>query len=382
MEAASATVKAGAVLKKSGSEALELVLSGAWTLGGSRLQAADTIDQIKRNAGSRRLAVNIANLAGWDASLISFLFVIYKYCALQKIEIDQEGLPEAVQRILKLALAVPERKGARRMAVRLPFLAKVGSAALKLNELTQQALEFVGEACVAFSRLLTGKARMPRYQLWQVIETSGPRALGIVTLISLLVGLILAFIGAIQLQQFGAQIYVANLVGLAMAREMGAIMVAIIMSGRTGAAFAAQLGTMQVNEEIDALKTLGIAPMEFLVLPRMLALILMMPLLCLYADLMGILGGLIVGVGTLDISAIQYFQQTQGAVGLMDIGIGLVKSLVFGLLVALIGCMRGIRCGRSAEGVGQAVTSAVVSGIVAIVVTDALFAIVCSVIGI
>ena len=172
------------------------------------------------------------------------------------------------------------------------------------------------------------------------------QALGIVTLISFLIGLILAFMGAVQLRQFGAQIFVADLVGLGMTREMGAVMTGIIMAGRTGAAFAAQLGTMQVNEEIDALQTMGIPPMEFLVLPRMLALMLMMPLLCVYADMMGMLAGLLIGTGLLDLSLVEYVNETRKAVHLVDFGLGLGKSIVFGALVALAGCLRGMQCGR------------------------------------
>jgi phospholipid/cholesterol/gamma-HCH transport system permease protein len=214
------------------------------------------------------------------------------------------------------------------------------------------------------------------------MQECGARALPIVSLISLLVGLILAFVGAIQLQQFGAQIYVADLVGIAMVREMGAMMTAIVMAGRTGAAFAAQLGTMQVNEEIDAFSTLGFSPIDFLVLPRMLALILMMPLLCIYADAMGILGGALVGVAMLDLTITEYFIETQGAIDMVDIMVGVVKSAVFGVLVALAGCLRGIQCGRSAQAVGLATTSAVVMGIVFIIVTDGIFSVITEAVGI
>ena len=154
------------------------------------------------------------------------------------------------------------------------------------------------------------------------------------------------------------------------------------MAGRTGASFAAQLGTMQVNEEIDALKTMGISPTEFLVLPRMLALMLMMPLLCLYADLMGVLGGMIVGVGLLDLNVMEYYVETRSAVSLTDLWIGLFHGLVFGVLVALAGCLRGMQCGRSASAVGNATTSAVVTGIVSIIVSTAIITVVCEVIGI
>jgi len=212
-------------------------------------------------------------------------------------------------------------------------------------------------------------------------QDCGPRALGIVTLISFLIGLILGFVGAVQLQQFGASIFVANLVAIAMTREIGCIMTAIVMSGRTGAAFAAQLGTMNTNQEIDALATLGISPMEFLVLPRMLALIGMMPLLTVYSDLVGILGGAVVGVGMLGLGPIQYLEQTRDAVRVSDLLIGVAKSGVFGVVVALAGCMRGMQSGRSASAVGLAATSAVVTSIVWLIVLDGMFAVILNVLG-
>ncbi len=188
----------------------------------------------------------------------------------------------------------------------------------------------------------------------------------IVTLIAFLVGLILAFVGAVQLQRFGAQIYVANLVGIAMAPEMG----------------PAQLGTMQVDEEIDALTTFGLSSIEFLVLPRMIVLILMMPLLCVYADLMGIVGGAIIGVGMLNLSVAEYVHQTLNGVDLTDFVVGIAESSVFGVLVAIAGCLRGIQCGRSASAVGLAATSAVVTGIVYIISTDGIFAVLTHVLGV
>jgi len=189
-------------------------------------------------------------------------------------------------------------------------------------------------------------------------------------------------VGVLELALFGAEVYVADLVGIAMVREMGAIMTGIIMAGRTGAAYAAQLGTMQVNEEIDALETLAIPPMEFLVLPRMVALTLMMPLLVLYASLMGILGGALVAVGVYNINIMVYLDRTKAAIGLNDLFIGLFMGAVFGILVALSGCLRGMQCGRSASAVGDAATSAVVTGIVAIIIATALITVLCSVLGI
>jgi phospholipid/cholesterol/gamma-HCH transport system permease protein len=243
-------------------------------------------------------------------------------------------------------------------------------------------LDFIGEAALAFIKMLRGQASFRWSDVLALMQASGSQALPIVSLISGLIGLILAFMGAIQLRQFGAQIYVADLVGIGMTREMGAVMTGIIMAGRTGAAFAAQLGTMQVNEEIDAYTTLGISPMEFLVLPRMLALVLMMPLLCVYADLLGILGGVVVATGLLDISLVEYVNETRAAVSLTDIGLGVVKSGLFGVLIALAGCLRGMQCGRSASAVGDAATSAVVTGIVFIIATDGLLAVLTEALGI
>jgi phospholipid/cholesterol/gamma-HCH transport system permease protein len=207
-----------------------------------------------------------------------------------------------------------------------------------------------------------------------LIQQCGAEALPIVTLISFLLGVILAFVGAVQLQQFGAQIYVANLVGVAMTREMGALMTAILMAGRTGAAFAAELGTMKVTQELDALTTAGFSVLEFLVLPRVLALVLMMPLLCLYADLVGVLGGATIGVGMLDLSWTMYLQQTIHVVSLGDTVGGVFKATVYGILIALAGCWRGLEAGSSASAVGRAATSAVVTSLVAIIVACGLFA--------
>ena len=277
---------------------------------------------------------------------------------------------------------MPERKGARRSGKSQGWLTRIGHRVHDILDNTRQLLAFLGEVTLAFSRMLIGRARFRRSDLALFIQQTGVDALPIVSLISILVGLILAFIGALQLAMFGAQVYVANLVGIAMVREMGAMMAAIIMAGRTGAAFSAQLGTMQVNEEIDAFKTLGIDPVEFLVLPRLLALTLMMPLLCIYADLLGIAGGMLVGIGLFDITPTQYIEQTSSAVTLTDVGVGIVKSIVFGVLIALAGCMKGIQCGRSASAVGEATTAAVVAAIVAIVVSDAVMTLIANALGV
>jgi phospholipid/cholesterol/gamma-HCH transport system permease protein len=322
------------------------------------------------------------DLAEWDSGLLTFLLKLIELAKEGRVALDQETLPGGIRKLLALAVAVPERKGARRAAVRESWLARIGGSAQSFGRAVSELLEFIGECVVASLKIPAGEARFQGSDLLVFFQDCGVSALPIVTLISVLFGLILAFIGAIQLLMFGAQLYVANLVAIGVVRVMGAVMCGVIMAGRTGAAFAAQLGTMQVNEEIDALRTLGISPIEFLVLPRMLALVLMMPLLCIYADLMGILGGLIVGVGMLDISMLQYVKQTQASLNLNHFIVGLIHATVFGVLIALFGCLKGMQCGRSASAVGDATTSAVVASIVAIVVATAVITIVCNVLGV
>jgi phospholipid/cholesterol/gamma-HCH transport system permease protein len=363
-------------------ETLLLQLAGQWKTGTAIPEASAVEKELTSISRDGSVRFDTEGITVWDSSLLTFLIEIKDRCVQSKVKFDDSGLPEGVKRLLTLAAAVPERKDARKQSVRESFLARVGSEAVTFGISAVDMLSFIGEACVAVLRLLRGKSRLRVADLFAIMQDCGARALPIVSLISMLVGLILAFVGAIQLMVFGAQIYVASLVGIAMVRVMGAVMAGIIMAGRTGAAFAAQLGTMQVNEEIDALKTLGISPMEFLVLPRMLALALMMPLLCLYADLMGILGGLIVGVGMLDLNLMEYYQQTATSIKLNDLWIGLFQSFVFGILVAVAGCLRGMQCERSASAVGEAATSAVVTGIVSIVVATALVTIMCSVLGV
>ena len=229
---------------------------------------------------------------------------------MRSIAVDRGGLPDGVRRLLDLARAVPETEGARREVQHLDILERVGTVSIGYERSVVDSLDFIGEVILAFGRMMRGQARFRRSDLMLEIQQCGADALGIVALISYLVGIILAFMGAIQLSQFGAQIYVADLVGIGVTREMGAMMTAIIMAGRTGAAFAAALGTMKVTEEIDALSTMGISPLEFLVLPRMIALILMMPLLCLYSDLIAIFGGATIGSLMLGISLTVYLHET------------------------------------------------------------------------
>jgi len=361
---------------------LEAAIAGDWVLGAEPPSLEAVLTQMGDGKDINRLVFSTEALGRWDSSLMTELIRLIDYGAKQGIQVDTSTLPEGIQGLLSLVYAVPERAGARRQETRTPWLEVIGKGGLRIFRDSQSLVVFIGETALSVFALTRGKARFRWVDLWLYIQDCGPSALPIVTLISLLVGLILAFVGAVQLALFGAQIYIADLVGLGMTREMGGLMAAIIMSGRTGAAYAAQLGTMQVNSEIDALKTMGFEPMEFLVLPRMLALILIMPLLCLYADLMGIVGGALVTVNFFDVSLVEYLNRTANAVHIPDFTIGIVKCAVFGVLIALSGCMRGMQCGRSASAVGDAATSAVVTGIVFIVIADSLMTVMCNRLGI
>ena len=357
-------------------DTLLVEFSGSWRLQDEVPSLASLEQPLTAAPRVQRLTFDTTALSAWDSGLVTFVLDIMDLGAQHQIMVEQEGLPEGLRRLLHLATAVPERQGARRETIREPFLDRIGQQTLALIASVGDLLGFIGEAILALVKLFRGQARFRPVELMLLIQECGVQALPIVTLICFLVGAILAFIGAVQLAMFGAQIYVANLVGMAMTLEMGAMMTAIIMAGRTGAAFAARLGTMTVNEEIDALTTLGLSPMEFLVVPRMLALVTMMPLLTLYADLLGILGGGLIGVTVLQISPVEYFQQTRAALTLSACAQGLIKSGVYGMLVALAGCFRGMQCGRSAAAVGQATTSAVVTSIVCIILASAILTVI------
>jgi len=376
------TARGEMIMEEPSADTLKVILSGDWKLGGELPGAGKVQQRLDGRPGVRNLVFDTRELASWDSGLLTFLMNLGTLCSRQKILFNRDGLPPGAQRLLALALAVPEKKDARQAEGRVSFLASLGNQTVYLFQSAGEMLEFIGDAVVAILRLLHGKAQYRRSDLGLIMQAVSAQALPIVSLICFLVGLILAFIGAIQLKLFGAQIYVADLVGIAMVRLMAAIMTGIVMAGRTGGAFAAQLGTMQVNQEIDALKTLGISPMEFLVLPRILALAVMMPLLCLYANIMGILRGMVVGVGMLNIGFIEYYNETAKAIGLWNLGIGLFSGFVFGVIVALAGCMRGMQCGRSASAVGDAATSAVVTAIVGIILSTAVITILCNFLGI
>lgn len=357
-----------------------LHFKGQWSINSVFPSFAEFKPLLTGEFGS--ISFNTKDLQAWDSRFLIVVNDIKEYAALNNISFAVEGLPHGAQRLLVLASASPGKPPFKPKESSHSFLETVGNNSTHLLEDCGELLSFTGTITLSFLRLLSGKAQFLKADFLYFLEECGPMALPIVSLISVLVGVILAFVGAVQLQLFGAEIYIANLVGLGMTREMGAMMAAIIMAGRTGAAFAAQLGTMQVNEEIDALQTMGIDPVDFLVLPRLSALLIMMPLLALWADLLGIGGGFLIAGLTLDISMIEYYNQTIATVTLRHFGVGLFKAVIFGYLVAFSGCLRGMQCGRSAAAVGTAATSAVVTAIVFIVVSDAVMTVIFNILGI
>jgi phospholipid/cholesterol/gamma-HCH transport system permease protein len=361
-------------LRRNGEDGLEVALAGRWRL--DEALPAPGVLEAQFGTVLRRLTFDARGLEDWDSGLLTFLAGVLKSCAARGIVVDRSGLPEGVRSLLAMAAAVPEQKVPVRSTGVQSLPARIGAATLDLVGGAPAMLRFLGEITQSFVRLFAGRARFRMSDLWLEVEQVGPRALGIVSVISFLVGLILAYLGADQLKLVGAQIFIADLVAIGMVREVGALMTGIIIAGRTGAAFAAQLGTMQVNEEIDALRTLGIPPVDFLVLPRMLALMMMVPLLTLYSGFVGMFAGLAVSVTIFDISLFEYYNETLRALELKHFWVGLSKGAAYGAMVAFAGCLRGMQCGRSAEAVGEAATSAVVTAILLITIAASVMTIV------
>ncbi len=374
MSNAETTAPALTVDRTAGGE-LRLQVAGDWSRPEGAPSFGAIYDALGDGSPPPGLLVDASGLKGWGSSLLSRLARCDELCAAKRIPVKLVAVPEGLVRLLRLARAVPEKVDARREQRPRRWLEGLGELALAGAAGAADFVQFLGECVLAAFRWMTGRAHLRWSDALLVMQETGPRALGIVALINFLVGLILAFVGAVQLARFGASVYVADLVAVATVREMGCIMTAIIMCGRTGAAFAAQLGTMKVNEEIDAFTTFGFPPAEFLVLPRLLALGLMMPFLCAFANLIAISGGLVVATSLLDLSATDYINRTIQAITLNSFLLGIFKGACFGVLVALVGCWRGMRCGSDAAAVGEATTSAVVIGISGIIAADGLFAV-------
>lgn len=349
-----------------------VVLRGDWTLEGdpphpeALLASADGPPH-----GAPVLAFDTSALGAWDTTLLVFVVRCEDFARTHALRFDDTALPARLVRLLALARAVPERTQ-QAPAPPAQRLARLGAAALRFRDDFLAAVTFAGDVALALGRLVGRRVRMRWRDFWVVVQDNSSGALPIVTLIALLVGIIIAFLGVVVLERFGADYYVSYLVGFGMLRELGALMTGIILAGRTGAAFAAELGSMKITEEVDALTTLGIAPIEHLVLPRLLGLFVMMPLLTVYADFIGIAGGMAVSVVLLELSLKQFVNGLLAAVTLPDALLGVFKGTIFGFIVGVAGCMKGLQTGSDAGAVGRAATAAVVLGITLIILANAI----------
>ncbi|MDR2812407.1 MAG: ABC transporter permease [Puniceicoccales bacterium] len=348
---------------------------GLWTIAKS---SWDFKDHIPKNI--TKIIVDATQLRRVSSSFLVFLSHLKSWAKVNNMAVETRHLSRSVEKFFNLsqtAVIIPAQ-----FSQPHGFFYCVGKRTIDYCFHLKEGIFF----CLSLLKSLVNTAiffpKSKGKNLLPFLQQTGSDALPIVALISALVGLIMAFVSVVQLERFGASIYVADLVALAMTREMGCLMTGVIMAGRTGAAFAASIGSMQANEELDALQTFGIDRMAYLVTPRVIALAIMMPLLCIFADFIGIVGGMISSLPFTKSSLIQYLLQTKKALAMSDIFIGLIKSISFGVIIATIGCYKGLHCGRNATAVGEATTSAVVHGIIGIIVADALFALLCTSLGV
>ncbi|MFT8720237.1 ABC transporter permease [Acetobacter sp.] len=368
-------------LSSTGQESV-LRISGDWTVDEAVPfeLPSNALDKLKQ-AGST-LGIDVAHVERWDSSLISFLWSVKRTANKAGMTFHDDDLPRGMQCLLALLPEAPQAPTEHKTPFFNPFQL---SGAFTIATLTEVgAVTSLGiDTAKTAPKALSGHGGMRWRDLFTNIFDAGPSALLIVCVVNFLVGAILAFVGAVQLQKFSADIYVANLVGIACVRELSAVMTAIIMAGRTGGAYAARIATMLGNEEIDALQVFGIPISSYILLPSVLSLMIMMPLLYLYGCVMSILGGYTVSVGMLpDITGAGYLHQTFYAVNLTQFEFGFAKSLVFAAMIGLTACRIGLKAGRSAADVGTSATSAVVVGIVGVIALDAIFAVIANILNI
>ncbi|WP_236581936.1 MlaE family ABC transporter permease [Hydrogenophaga sp. BPS33] len=346
-----------------------LRLSGEWRAHRAPLPEPDAYDP------TTPVRVDATGLRSWDAPLAAALWQQLEPLAREQTEVDLTSLPKGLQEILALALdGAPSTVTAD--AKRPRRLAAVGARASAAWALRRKTLGFVGEVLLSIGRWLRGRSDMRVSDLMWQIDQTGPRSLPIVALVCFLVGLIVAYMGATQLQRFGAQTYIADLVTIGVVREVAALLVGIVLAGRVGAAFAAQIGSMRANEEVDALTTMGVNPIDFLVLPRVLALLIVGPMLTAFGAVVGMLVGWLVAVGIFGVTPLEYVYASFEAMTLPHVLVGLFKGTVYAVLVALAGCLQGMSAGRSAQAVGDATTASVVQAIVWIVVAASMLTVV------
>ncbi|MUG09911.1 MlaE family ABC transporter permease [Commensalibacter melissae] len=355
-------------------------LSGQWLAKNNNIPRFSP-KNLERIPAHQTLYFDARNLKNWDSGLIVFLWDIKCQATKHSIKFFDKDLPASAQELLSL---LHESKDEGPIKHSSPFRPLYMIGEWTINGLTNLGItvQMLKEVIIGILKSLTGRSYMRIVDLISDVQNAGPSALLIISVVNFLVGAILGFVGAVQLRRFAADAYVANLVSIATVREMAAVMSAIVISGRTGGAYAARISTMQGNEEIDALKVMGVSIMEYLILPSMLSLVITMPILYLYGCFMGILGGLIVSIFMLKVSIIGFLQQSFGAVAFNQFVFGGLKTISFAIFIGVSSCYIGLKSGRSAVDVGLAATKAVVTGIVGVIAIDAIFAVIADMIGI
>lgn len=331
-----------------------------------------TIRSGKVLEGARRLVYGVGGEARFTVLDRAVVLDVLRKAEEKGIEIEWSGFPAWVPPVHRLGSSPGPAAEREKENAKGGWVGRFGSAAIEASQGAVDVMRFTGDWVLSLCRLFSRQSVFSGREFARVFRTVTTDALPIVSAISFLVGLIISFLGSVVLRRFGAEFAVAYLVGFGMLREMGAVMTGIIMAGRTGAAFAAQLGSMKVNEEIDALTTFGIPPIDYLVIPRLLAMVIALPLLTLYANVVGILSGCLVATAMMEVPATLYFQEMQAILGPEDFLLGMVKALVFGVLIGTSGCLRGLQCGSGANAVGVAATRAVVTGITLIILANAI----------
>ncbi len=369
-------VPGGYITRRDDSGALIISLAGRLDVS-AVTRLSPELDRFLVREKPGRLVVDLGHVEFMDDFGVALLVGLKKDMASWRGLFELAGVSDSIASLLSLhrfnTLGVEERVAPRR---RVDLFSRLGHRVLLgLND-ASYVLSFLGDTCFSSLKILRRPGSLRMGDMVENMRKVGVDALPIVALISFLLGLIMAFMSSVQLQQFGANIYVASLVGLSMTRELGPIMTAIIVAGRSGSAFAAEIGSMKISEEIDALHTMGLDPHLFLVMPRLIAALLVVPFLTLFSDVFAILGGLLVGVSMLDLTINGYINQTINTLDLFDVFWGFGKSAVFAILIAWTGCLRGFQVEGGAEGVGRATTSAVVTGIFLIILSDSLLVVI------
>jgi phospholipid/cholesterol/gamma-HCH transport system permease protein len=361
------------IVEEQAFDQINVILAGRVSMDNAE-RVRRELDDVVKAQSLRDLVVDLKNVSYLDSSGAAILLELHRKCRELGNTLKLTNVPSRVQGLLDLTEIKPgERAGILRPRSEPNIVEQLGQGALDVVQNARDIVTFIGSAAAALFQDLSRPKKLRWDDLWKLIERSGADAIPIVTILSFLMGGVLAFQAAIQLRKFGANIFVADLVSLSICLEMGPLLTAMIVSGRSGASYAAHIGTMQVTEEIDALRVMAIDPVRYLVVPRILAVAFVMPCLTLFADIVGIVGGCVVSMFSLDLTPTAYFDQVAKVLEVSDIVKGLVKSLAFGIEIAMVGCLRGFQVRGGAESVGTATTSAVVTCIFLLTVTDALF---------